>query len=142
MDLSDSHALLPVAEKLVRATSTVASMYLLIERVTQEYQKGRCDIAAISMAKAHNTSVGRTVVSLCREILGGNGIVLDYGIASKFCDMESTYTYEGTYDVCCLVAGRALTGVSAIKSPVGLKKKKKKQTVVDPVTSTIHRSRL
>mmetsp|Transcript_41153 Transcript_41153/g.98547 ORF Transcript_41153/g.98547 Transcript_41153/m.98547 type:complete len:427 (+) Transcript_41153:140-1420(+) len=116
-----------IQEKLVRATSTVASMYLLVQRVTEEYQKGRCDIAAISMTKAHNTSAGRTVVSLCREILGGNGIVLDYGVASKFCDMESTHTYEGTYDICCLVAGRSLTGHAAIKSPVGLMASAKKK---------------
>jgi glutaryl-CoA dehydrogenase len=39
--------------------------------------------------------MGREVVATCREILGGNGIVLDYGIASKFCDMESLFSYEG-----------------------------------------------
>ncbi|KAG7356904.1 acyl-CoA dehydrogenase/oxidase, N-terminal and middle domain containing protein [Nitzschia inconspicua] len=106
-----------IQEKLVRMTSTVASMYLLIERVTQDFAAGKCDIGTISMAKAHNTRVGREVVAICREVLGGNGIVLDYGIASKFCDMESTYTYEGTYDVCVLVAGRKATGIAAIKSP-------------------------
>ena len=73
------------------------------------------------MAKGYNTKLGCDVVALCREILGGNGILLDYGIASKFCDMESTYTYEGTYDVCMLVSGRALTGVSAIKSAAATK---------------------
>jgi alkylation response protein AidB-like acyl-CoA dehydrogenase len=102
-------------------TSTVASMYLLVERVTQDFTAGKCDIAAISMTKAHNTRMGRHVVATCREILGGNGIVLDYGIASKFCDMESTYTYEGTYDICVLVAGRKATGIAAIKSPAGMK---------------------
>jgi alkylation response protein AidB-like acyl-CoA dehydrogenase len=115
-----SHQL--VQEKLIRATSTVASMYLLIERVTQDFVAGRCDVASVSMAKAHNTRMGREVVSLCREMLGGNGIVLEYGIASKFCDMESTYTYEGTYDVCVLVAGRKATGIAAIKSAEGMKR--------------------
>ncbi len=100
-------------------TSTVASMYLLIERVTEDFDAGRCDMAAISMTKAHNTRMGRTVVGLCREILGGNGIVLDYGVASKFCDMEACHTYEGTYDINTLVAGRALTGTAAIKGPAG-----------------------
>jgi alkylation response protein AidB-like acyl-CoA dehydrogenase len=47
------------------------------------------------MVKAYNSKMGREIVSICREILGGNGIVLDYGIASKFCDMESIFTYEG-----------------------------------------------
>lgn len=60
-------------------------------------------------------------MAICRESLGGNGILLDYGIASKFCDIESTFTYEGTYDVCALVCGRALTGVSAIKSAESVK---------------------
>jgi acyl-CoA oxidase len=114
-----------VKEKLVRITSTVASMYLLVERVTQDFTAGKCDVAAISMAKAHNTRMGRDIVALCREMLGGNGIVLDYGIASKFCDMESTYTYEGTYDVCVLVAGRKATGIAAIKSAEGVRKKEK-----------------
>ena len=94
----------------------VASMYLLVERVTRDFVEGTCSLPAISMAKAYNTKLGREVVAICRETLGGNGIVLEHGIASKFCDMESTYTYEGSYDVCTLVAGRALTGVSAIRS--------------------------
>ena len=114
-----------VQEKLVRLVSTVASMYLLVERITHESLVGRCSVASVSMVKAHNTRLGREVVSLCREMLGGNGIVLDYGIASKFCDMEGIYTYEGTYDVCVLVAGRQLTGVSAIKSAEGMKKRSK-----------------
>jgi hypothetical protein len=46
---------------------------------------------------------------------------LEYGIAAKFCDMESVHTYEGTYDINALVCGRAITGISAIKPP---KKKK------------------
>ena len=110
-----------IQEKLVRMTAMVSSMYLLVERVTKEYMIGKCSLPAISMAKAYNTKLGREVVSLCRESLGGNGIVLDYLIASKFCDMESTYTYEGTYEICTLVCGRALTGVSAIKSAVATK---------------------
>jgi alkylation response protein AidB-like acyl-CoA dehydrogenase len=113
-------------EKLVRMTSTVASMYLLIERVTVDFDHGKCDIAAISMTKAHNTRMGRIVVGLCREILGGNGIVLDYGVASKFCDMEACHTYEGTYDINTLVAGRALTGVAAIKNQTSTTMKKTK----------------
>jgi acyl-CoA oxidase len=96
-------------------------MYLLAERVTKDFASGKCSLPAISMAKAYNTRLGRDIVAICRETLGGNGIVLDYGIASKFCDMESTYTYEGTYDVCVLVCGRALTGVSAIKSAGAVK---------------------
>jgi alkylation response protein AidB-like acyl-CoA dehydrogenase len=108
-------------EKLVRMTAMVSSMYLLVERMTKDYVDGKCSLPAISMVKAYNTKLGREVVALCRETLGGNGILLDHGIASKWADLETTYTYEGTYEVCALVAGRALTGVSAIKSAAAVK---------------------
>jgi len=114
-----------IQEKLARMTAMVASMYLLIERVTKDFINEKCSLAAISMAKAYNTRIGREIVAICREILGGNGIVLDYGIASKFCDMESAYTYEGTYDICMLVCGRTLTGISAIKSATAMQNKSK-----------------
>ena len=119
--------LLLLPEKLVRATAMVSSMHLLVERVTREFMQGKCTISAISMVKAYNSRLGREVISLCRECLGGNGIVLDYGIASKFCDMESIYTYEGTYDVCTLVCGRDLLGVSAIKSAASVKNSLRKR---------------
>lgn len=110
-------------EKLVRATAMASSMYLLVERVTKDFMQGKCSLPAVSMVKAYNTKLGREVVAICRESLGGNGILLDHGIASKFCDIESTYTYEGTYDVCTLVCGRALTGISAIKSSASVTKR-------------------
>merc|ERR1712008_448926 len=88
-----------IQEKLVRMTANVCSMYLLVERMTQDFVAGKCALPAISMVKAHNTKLGREVVSLCRETVGGNGIVLDFGIASKWADMEATYTYEGTYEI-------------------------------------------
>lgn len=108
-------------------TAQVCSMYLLVERMTQDYIAGKCSLPAISMTKAYNTKLGREVVALCREIVGGNGIVLDFGIASKWADMEATYSYEGTYEICSLVAGRALTGVSAIKSASAVKNGFKKR---------------
>jgi len=110
-------------EKLVRATATVASMYLLVKHVTQQVSRGNAALPAISMTKAHNTRLGREVVAICRDVWGGNGLVLDYGMAAKFCDMEAVYTYEGTYDVCMLVAGRTLMGVSAIKPAAAVKKR-------------------
>lgn len=115
------------AEKLVRMTAHVCSMYLLAERMTQDFVAGKCSLPAISMVKAYTTKLGREVVALCREIVGGNGIVLDFGVASKWADMEATYTYEGTYEICTLVAGRALTGVSAIKSASAVKNSFKRQ---------------
>lgn len=57
----------------------------------------------------------REAAALGREMLGGNGIVSDYHVMRAFCDMEGVYTYEGSYDVNSLIAGRELTGFSAFK---------------------------
>ena len=49
----------------------------------------------------------------CREILGGNGIVLDYDVIRHFADAEAIYSYEGTYQMQNLIIGKAITGLSA-----------------------------
>jgi alkylation response protein AidB-like acyl-CoA dehydrogenase len=120
----------------------LSSMYLLADRVTHDYVLGKCSLPAISMVKAHNSKLGREIVALCRETLGGNGIVLDHGIASKFCDMEAVHTYEGAYDICVLVCGRALFGgVSAIKSAAAVKqdenRRRQKQQLERPLQSKL-----
>jgi len=66
--------------------------------------------------KAHVTKLGRETVALAREVCGGNGILIENKVIKAFLDMESMYTYEGTYDINSLVSGRELTGgLSAIK---------------------------
>ena len=49
----------------------------------------------------------------CREIFGGNGIVLDYDIARFFADAEAIYSFEGTREMNTLIVGKAVTGESA-----------------------------
>jgi glutaryl-CoA dehydrogenase len=66
-----------------------------------------------SLAKAYCTARMRENVAWGREILGGNGIVLDYGIGRMFADAEALYSYEGTREINTLIAGRALTGLAA-----------------------------
>lgn len=48
-------------------------------------------------------------------MLGGNGIVSDYNVMRFLVDLEGVFTYEGSYDINCLVSGRELTGHSAFK---------------------------
>ena len=79
---------------------------------------GKATLGQIARAKAHTTKLGRETVSLAREVCGGNGILLglENKVIKAFMDMESVYTYEGTYDINSLVSGRELTGgLSAIK---------------------------
>jgi len=66
-----------------------------------------------SLAKEYTTSRMRETVGWCREALGGNGIVLDYGVMRFFADAEALYSYEGTREMNTLIVGRAITGQSA-----------------------------
>jgi glutaryl-CoA dehydrogenase len=52
-------------------------------------------------------------VAAAREIVGGNGVLLEHAVARFFADAESIYTYEGTKEINTLVVGRAITGRSA-----------------------------
>lgn len=49
-------------------------------------------------------------------MLGGNGIIYDNYVIKALADIEAIYTYEGTYDINALVAGRELTGIAAFKA--------------------------
>jgi glutaryl-CoA dehydrogenase len=55
----------------------------------------------------------REVVGSARELLAGNGIVLDYSIGRYVADADALYSYEGTREINTLIVGRAITGLSA-----------------------------
>lgn len=79
-------------------------------------EANRATLGQISLAKSWVTLKGREVTALGREMLGGNGITFDNYVMKAMCDMEALYTYEGTYDINSLIAGRELTGVAAFKA--------------------------
>ena len=103
-------------EKLVRILGNFQSSFLLSWRVDRMANSGKASIAQTSLIKGWVTSIGRDVARLGREIFGGNGILIDNYVMKAIADMEVFYTYEGTYDVNSLVAGRAITGIAAFKS--------------------------
>jgi len=84
--------------------------------LSKEFDRKKATLGQIARTKAHVTKLGRETVSLAREVLGGNGILLENRVMKSMLDMEAMYTYEGTYDINSLVSGRELTGgLSAIK---------------------------
>lgn len=99
--------------KLVRMLAGITSMQLLCFRLSQLLDEGKITEGMASMAKAHNTATAREIVALGREILGGNGILLENHVARHFADMEAVFSYEGTWDVNTLVTGREITGLQA-----------------------------
>jgi hypothetical protein len=58
----------------------------------------------------NNVSKARRIAAVARDILGGNGILLDYHVMEHMADLEGVYSYEGTNDVNTLIVGQATTG--------------------------------
>ncbi|KAF8073233.1 ACX4 [Scenedesmus sp. PABB004] len=109
-------------EKLGRMLGNVQAMFLMCWRLSKLAEAGTMSHEQASLVKAWNTLRGREVVALAREVLGGNGVAADFHVAKAFCDMEAIYTYEGTYEINMLVAGRGQTGLSAFKAHPGAAK--------------------
>jgi glutaryl-CoA dehydrogenase len=61
----------------------------------------------------NNTLKARQVIADARDLLGGNGILLDFHVMRHLTDIESIYTYEGTEHIQSLIVGRDITGISA-----------------------------
>jgi glutaryl-CoA dehydrogenase len=85
----------------------------MVARSVQLEAEGKLNDAQAALAKAFCTSKARETVSWARELLGGNGIVVDYNVARFFADAEAIYSYEGTYQMQTLIVGKAITGISA-----------------------------
>jgi glutaryl-CoA dehydrogenase len=69
----------------------------------------------VSMGKLSNVNAALEVARSARQVLGANGITLEYPVIRHMNNLESVVTYEGTADVHALVIGQALTGIAAFR---------------------------
>jgi len=102
-----------IQQKLVAMLAEVNAMQLYCLRLGRLIEEGRFTDTIAALAKLNNTLKARDVCRTAREILGGNGILLDYHVVRHMADMEALYTYEGTAEIQTLIVGREITGVSA-----------------------------
>ncbi|XP_076925738.1 acyl-coenzyme A oxidase 4, peroxisomal-like [Bidens hawaiensis] len=102
-------------QKLVQMLSNVQAMFLMVWRLCKLYESGKMTLGHASLGKSGITLRARETVALGRELLGGNGILTDFLAAKAFNDLETIYTYEGTYDINTLVTGREITGIASFK---------------------------
>lgn len=105
-----------IQNKLATMLANVTSMQLLCLRLSQLQAQGKMTDAMASLAKMNNARLAREVVADAREMLGGNGILLEYHIARHHADIEAVFTYEGTDTIQSLIVGRDITGVQAFSS--------------------------
>jgi alkylation response protein AidB-like acyl-CoA dehydrogenase len=103
-----------VQDLLVRMLGNITASAAMCARVSQLQDAGRMGDEHASLAKAFCTVRMRETVGWARELMGGNGILLENHVGRYVADAEAIYSYEGTREVNTLIVGRAITGSSAI----------------------------
>ena len=98
---------------LVKMLANVVASTAMCVRVSQLQDAGLLKDEHASLAKAFTTSRMRETVGWAREVLGGNGILLEHHVGRFVADAEAIYSYEGTREINTLIVGRAITGRSA-----------------------------
>jgi len=102
-----------VQDLLAKMLANVTACQCMVARTAQLHAEGKLTDAHAALSKAFSTARMRETVAWARELLGGNGICLDYQVARFFADAEAFYSYEGTYQMQNLIVGKAVTGISA-----------------------------
>ena len=99
-----------VQDKLSRMLAEVTTMQLLCWRASLLARDDRLTDGMASLAKLNNAAKARPVVADARDIMGGNGILLDHHVARHYADMEAVFTFEGTDSIQSLIVGRRSPG--------------------------------
>lgn len=102
-----------VQDLLVKMLSNVTAATAMNARASQLQDAGSLRDEHASLCKVHSTVRMRETVGWAREVLGGNGILLEHHVGRFVADAEAIYSYEGTREVNTLIVGRAITGESA-----------------------------
>lgn len=105
-----------IQDHLVEMLSNLTAMQTLVFRLSEMQDTGLLLDEHASLAKVFCSMRTRDVVSRAREVMGGNGILLEYDVARFVADAEAIYSYEGTKEINSLIVGRAITGYSAFVS--------------------------
>lgn len=105
-----------IQNKLAGMLANLTSMQLISLRLAQLQAEGKVNDARASLAKMNNARLAREVVADAREMLGGNGILLEYHVARHYADIEAVFTYEGTDTIQSLIVGREVTGRQAFST--------------------------
>jgi glutaryl-CoA dehydrogenase len=102
-----------VQNRLAWMLAEITAMQLICHRLSVLAAKRQLTPGMASLAKMNNARKARAIVAGAREILGGNGILLDYHVARHQADMEAVFTYEGTDSIQSLIVGKEITGEQA-----------------------------
>lgn len=104
-----------VQAKLAECLSQLTNMQLLALEVARLKGQKAMRPQHVSLIKRHNVRAALEIARVCRDILGGNGITLEYPVMRHMCNLETVSTYEGTHDIHTLVLGQEITGIPAFE---------------------------
>jgi glutaryl-CoA dehydrogenase len=102
-----------IQDKLVHMLAEVTSMQLYCMQLARLEESGRLSDTIAGLAKLNNTRKARKVIAVARDMLGGNGVLLENHVIRHMGDIEVIHTYEGTETIQTLIVGRDITGVGA-----------------------------
>lgn len=102
-----------VQNRLAEMLSELTSLQTLLMSLTRAEERGELSGPGASLGKYTATRTARDLARNARDLLGGNGILLENRVFRHFADLEAIHTYEGTETVQALIIGRDITGMSA-----------------------------
>ena len=102
-----------IQDRLVKMLAEVTSMQLYCLQIGRLAERGELSDTIAGLAKLNNTRKARQICAEARDMLGGNGILLENHVIRHMADIEAIHTYEGTETMQTLIVGRDITGVGA-----------------------------
>jgi glutaryl-CoA dehydrogenase len=102
-----------VQDRLVKMLAEVTGMQLYCMQLARLEESGRLSDTIAGLAKLNNTRKARQVIAEARDLLGGNGVLLENHVIRHMGDIEVIHTFEGTETMQALIVGRDITGVGA-----------------------------
>jgi glutaryl-CoA dehydrogenase len=102
-----------VQAKFAEMLTQISAAQLMALEVSRLKEEKKMRPQHVSMIKRNNVRMALEISRVCRDILGGNGITLEYPIMRHLCNLETVYTYEGTHDIHTLILGQDVTGIAA-----------------------------
>tara|TARA_B100000949_G_scaffold211582_1_gene205205 strand:- start:189 stop:596 length:408 start_codon:yes stop_codon:yes gene_type:complete len=101
--------------KFTEMLTRITEAQLMVLRLGRMKDAGTMNFHQVSMAKRNNCAMARDIAKTAREILGANGVTLDYSPIRHLANIESVFTYEGTHEMHTLIIGEDITGISAFE---------------------------
>lgn len=102
-----------IQKKLADMQTEIALGLQACLRLGRMKDEGTASPEITSMLKRNSCGKALDIARMARDMLGGNGISDEYGIARHLVNLEVVNTYEGTHDIHALILGRAMTGIAA-----------------------------